>query len=166
LEYILGDKALPEPEEPLEWLPGADPNCFLCQCVAAKDDCRRLVISRRRHAFTVLNRYPYNNGHLLIGSCRHCARLDELDAEAHLELMETLVRMMRLLEKVLHPEGFNVGLNVGRAAGAGVPDHIHWHLVPRWTGDTNFMPATAAANVIPQSLEALWKALTAELAKQ
>ena len=81
------------------------------------------------------------------------------------ELSQTLARIVNLLEKVMQPQGFNIGLNLGRAAGAGVPGHLHWHIVPRWIGDTNFMPALAAVNTIPQALEALWDLLTAELAK-
>ena len=115
------------------------------------------------HTLTILNRYPYNNGHLLIAPRRHVARLDELADDVQLECSQTITRMVSLLERVMHPEGFNVGLNLGRVAGAGVPGHLHWHIVPRWSGDTNFMPVIAGIRVIPQSLEALWEALTAEL---
>ena len=89
--------------------------------------------------------------------------LDQLEACEHLDLSQTVAQMIGLLEKVLKPEGFNVGLNLGRIAGAGVPGHLHWHIVPRWSGDTNFMPVVAGIRVIPQSLEALWEALSQEL---
>jgi ATP adenylyltransferase len=111
----------------------------------------------------VLNRYPYNNGHLLVAPARHVARLDELTADESLEVLQTINRMVALLEQTIRAEGFNIGLNLGRIAGAGLPGHVHWHIVPRWSGDTNFMPITAGVRVIPQSLEALWEILTKEL---
>jgi len=110
-------------------------------------------------SITVLNRYPYNNGHLLIAPRRHVERLDGLLPDEQLELSQTLAQMVALLEKVIQPQGFNLGLNLGRAAGAGLPGHLHWHIVPRWIGDTNFMPMLANVNVIPQSLDALWELL-------
>jgi ATP adenylyltransferase len=103
----------------------------------------------------LLNRYPYNNGHLLIAPREHQATLSELTPETHLETMQTIGRMVELLKRLIKADGFNVGLNLGRVAGAGVPGHLHWHLVPRWHGDTNFMPVVADLNVIPQSLESL-----------
>ncbi len=168
LAYIKGEKdqpAEPSPRE-LEFLPGADPTCFICQAEADADDRRRHVIHRGEHSVTILNRYPYNNGHVMIAPRRHFARLDQLTPDEQLEMAEGITRMVALLERVLAAEGFNVGLNLGRAAGAGLPEHLHWHVVPRWNGDTNFMPATAAVKVIPQSLDALWTELTAELNRQ
>ena len=163
LAYIQHDEGDPKPQPSAEsLLPGADPECFLCRCVPGGDDRQRLVICRSQHTIVVMNRYPYNNGHLLVAPCRHLARLDQFDAQQHLEIAQTLTRMVGLLEAVLHPEGFNIGLNLGRTAGAGVPGHLHWHIVPRWEGDTNFMPVTAAVRVIPQSLDALWEALTGQ----
>ena len=166
LGYILGEKNVADPCEPSQLLSGADPNCFLCQAAPAGHDRQRFVVERGEHAITILNRYPYNNGHLLIAPLRHVARLDELGAEVELELSQTLARMVKLLEKVMAPQGFNIGLNLGRAAGAGVPGHLHWHIVPRWTGDTNFMPILAGVNTIPQALEAMWELLTEELGKE
>jgi len=93
------------------------------------------------------------------------ARLDELGEAAERELFQTITRMTGLLERAMQPQGFNIGLNLGRAAGAGLPGHLHWHIVPRWIGDTNFMPAIAGIHTIPQSLEALWELLTAEVGK-
>jgi len=168
LQYILGDKG----ENSAAWPcrsdhspPDANPTCFLCQAWPPGDDRQRNVVARGEHVVTVLNRYPYNNGHLLIAPRRHVARLDELGAEAELELSQTITRMTGLLERTMQPQGFNIGLNLGRAAGAGLPGHLHWHIVPRWIGDTNFMPAIAGISTIPQALEALWELLTAELAK-
>jgi ATP adenylyltransferase len=126
---------------------------------------KRLVVHRSERTIAVLNRYPYNNGHMLVAPRSHRGRLDELSAEEQLGLAATIAHMVGLLEQVLRADGFNVGLNLGRVAGAGLPGHLHWHVVPRWAGDTNFMPATAAVRVIPQSLEALWELLRAELVK-
>ena len=164
LTYVQGDKSEPAPSRPLTFLSGADSECFLCQNVAATWDCEpdreRGVVRRRSSSIVVLNRYPYNNGHLLVAPCRHVGRLDELTPDEEIELTRTITKMVGLLEKVLHPHGFNIGLNLGQSAGAGLPGHLHWHIVPRWNGDTNFMPILANVNVIPQSLDALWDALT------
>ncbi len=142
-------------------LAGADPSCFLCQCAPGDDDRARLVVERGRHSVTLLNRYPYNNGHLLIAPKRHVARLDELDEAVQLEVALTISRMIGTLDKVLNPHGYNVGLNLGQVAGAGLPGHLHWHVVPRWSGDTSFMSSVAGVRTIPQSLEALWDLLAA-----
>ena len=163
LGYILGEQDAPKPSTDAPVLPGGDPSCFLCRDAIEGDDCGRFIVERGAHSVTMLNRYPYNNGHLLVAPRRHVARLDQIDATEQLDLTQTIARMIALLEKVLKPEGFNVGLNLGRVAGAGVPGHLHWHVVPRWCGDTNFMPVVTGLRVIPQSLEALWEALTAEL---
>ena len=166
MAYILGEDFEEDKDQTrLEFLPGADPQCFLCRSVADHRDRERHVVRRGQHCVALLNRYPYNNGHLLIAPRRHEARLDGLTAEEHLALSQEIAGMVQLLERVLEPEGFNVGLNLGRAAGAGLPGHLHWHIVPRWMGDTNFMPTLAAIKIIPQSLETLWDALTAALKK-
>lgn len=146
-------------------LPGADPACFLCRAVAESADQDNLVVHRGEHSFTILNRYPYNNGHLLVAPQRHLARLDSLSAEANLELVQQLSRLVQALERLMNAQGFNIGLNLGRAAGAGVPGHLHWHVVPRWVGDTNFMPIVASVDVIPQALESLWEMLVQEFAE-
>lgn len=160
LAYIQGDDAKAEGPEPSgELLPGADAGCFLCRGAVTLDPRARHVLHRTENSLAVLNRYPYNNGHVLVAPHRHRARLDELTADEQADLLQEIIRMISLLETVLHPQGFNVGLNLGPAAGAGLPGHLHWHIVPRWNGDTNFMPALAAVKVIPQSLEALWEAL-------
>lgn len=143
---------------------GAEADCFLCQAAAGDDDRRRLVVEHRACSLTLLNRYPYNNGHLLVAPNRHVARLDGLQAAEQLEVAQTIARMTALLERTIRAEGFNVGLNLGRIAGAGLPGHVHWHIVPRWSGDTNFMPTVGGTRVIPQSLEALWEILTEALA--
>ncbi len=165
LAYIVGDKEAPAAGAPLAMPPDADPECFLCQAAADPAAPERHVVHRGNQGLALLNRYPYNNGHLLVAPARHVAKLGDLTAEEHLELSQSLTRMVALLETVLRPDGFNIGLNLGRVAGAGLPGHIHWHIVPRWSGDTNFMPVLAAVNVVPQSLEALHKLLTAEIAR-
>lgn len=167
LEYVQGgeDREQPSPAES-ELLASGDPDCFLCCYAASRDDGRHRVVHRTERSLTVLNRYPYNNGHLLVAPLFHRARLDDLTADEHADLAQEITRMVGLLQSVIRPDGFNVGLNLGRVAGAGLPAHLHWHIVPRWNGDTNFMAVMAAVRVIPQSLEALWGALTTELAKQ
>jgi len=151
------------PEEELAWLDGANRDCFLCRCAADKDDRRTLTVWRGEHSMVVLNRYPYGNGHLLVAPSYHKARLDNLSADEHLEIIQTLARLTGLLERLMNCDGFNIGLNLGRVAGAGVPGHVHWHLVPRWQGDTNFMPVLAGTHVIPQALDALFDLLHREL---
>ena len=143
---------------------GADPHCFLCLADAAADDPSRHVVRRGARVLTVLNRYPYNNGHLLVAPVRHCGQLKDLSPEEHLAISAEIVAMVDALGRIMNPAGFNIGLNLGEAAGAGLPGHLHWHIVPRWRGDVNFMPVLAGIKVIPQSLEALWQSLKAELA--
>ena len=164
LAYIAGDQEKKE-SAPTTLLAGGDSGCFLCQAAADNDDRHRLVVEHGRCSLTVLNRYPYNNGHLLVAPKRHVARLDHLEAAEQLDLVQTIAQMIGLLEQTIRAEGFNVGLNLGQIAGAGLPGHVHWHIVPRWSGDTNFMPTIAGARVIPQSLEALWEILTDALAQ-
>jgi ATP adenylyltransferase len=166
LGYILGQKDASQPGNSRDLIDGADPECFLCQSVPAGEDRQRTVVARGGHTVTLLNRYPYNNGHLLVAPQRHLARLDQLADDVQWEVSQTITRMVDTLEKVMQPQGFNIGLNLGRAAGAGVPGHLHWHIVPRWIGDTNFMPTIAGVHTIPQSLEALYDLLAEELAKQ
>jgi ATP adenylyltransferase len=152
LAYVAADKP-----------PVGDDPCFICRGLSAADDRAHLIALRTPRSVVMLNRFPYNNGHLLIAPLAHKGRLDELDADEMLESQETLRRMVEVLDRLLQPDGYNVGLNLGRAAGAGLPGHLHWHLVPRWNGDTNFMPVAAETKVIVQSLDALYDVLTARL---
>lgn len=140
-------------------IPDHRSRCFLCDIVAGSDDAANLVVERRERTFVVLNRFPYNNGHTLVCPRAHKATLDELSDEEHLELMQATRDMVALLTRVMHPDGFNIGLNLGLAAGAGLPGHLHMHIVPRWNGDTNFMPVLGDVKVIPQALEDLHRAL-------
>jgi ATP adenylyltransferase len=137
--------------------------CFICDGLAANDDRANLIALRTPRSVVVLNRYPYNNGHLLVAPRAHKGSLAELTADELLETMETLRRMVGVLDDLMRPDGYNIGLNLGRAAGAGLPGHLHWHVVPRWNGDTNFMPIVSDVKVIVQALDALYDLLTARL---
>ena len=139
--------------------PAGDDRCFICAGCAEREDRKHLIALRTLRSVVVLNRFPYNNGHLLVAPLAHKGRLDELDRDEILETQETLRRMVAVLDDLMHPDGYNVGLNLGRVAGAGLPGHLHWHLVPRWNGDTNFMPVLGGTKVISQSLEALYDLL-------
>jgi len=163
LAYIQGDIKALQSAADLQLLPGADPGCFMCRAVADTRDRENLVVARGRHTVAILNRYPYNNGHLLVAPLVHKGRLDELVPDEQRETIETITRFVGVLGELLGSEGFNVGLNLGRVAGAGVPGHLHWHIVPRWNGDTNFMPVLSSTDVISQSLEALWDLLTEKI---
>ena len=134
--------------------------CFICRAAADSRDRERHVFFRSETSLGILNRYPYNNGHLLLAPKRHVAKPGDLTEEEMLDLMRQITRWMERLEQEMQPQGFNIGLNLGHAAGAGLPGHLHWHIVPRWFGDNNFMPAIGHAKVIPQSLDALWEILT------
>jgi ATP adenylyltransferase len=143
--------------------PVAGDPCFICTGLAEDDDRRNLIVLRTPLSVVVLNRFPYNNGHLLIAPRAHKGALAELTSPELLEVMETLRRMVGVLGGLMHPDGYNVGLNLGHAAGAGLPGHLHWHVVPRWHGDTNFMPLLADVKVIVQSLDALYDLLLERL---
>jgi ATP adenylyltransferase len=145
--------------------PTADDPCFICRGVEARDQRAQLIVLCTPSSVVLLNRFPYNNGHLLVAPRAHKGNLGELDRNELTETMETLRRMVRLLDRLIHPEGYNVGLNLGRAAGAGLPGHLHWHVVPRWAGDTNFMPILSNTKVISQSLDALYDLLVTQVEK-
>lgn len=162
LAYIQGrDDGSPErPVEPASWRPGADTTCFLCRAAAAVGKEQALgVLERTATSLVVVNRFPYANGHLLISPLDHRGGLDDLDEACLLDLQRCLARWCRIAANTMQAEGFNIGLNLGRVAGAGLPGHLHWHLVPRWSGDVNFMPTVAGVRVLPQSLESLWEQL-------
>jgi ATP adenylyltransferase len=146
--------------------PATGDECFICRAVAgvgAEQDRANLVVHRTELSVVVLNLFPYNNGHLLVTPKAHKARLEELTTEETLDLQLTIRKMTSVIEKKMKPDGFNIGLNLGRAAGAGVPGHLHWHVVPRWNGDSNFMTAVSDIRVLSQSLEALYDLLTEAL---
>ena len=140
--------------------------CFLCDAAKLNaDDSDNLLVAKGKLTFTILNLYPYNNGHLMIVPYAHKADLHSLTKEENLEIMEQLKLCVSALEEVLRPEGFNIGVNIGKASGAGVDDHIHYHIVPRWNGDTNFMPVLGEVKVISQDLLTTKKNLQAAFRK-
>jgi ATP adenylyltransferase len=143
--------------------PAADTGCFLCRGLAGDDDRENLVVWRRAASVVFLNRYPYNNGHLLVAPLVHRGALAELDGPALFEPVETLRLAVGILDRLLRPHGYNIGLNLGRSAGAGVPGHLHWHIVPRWDGDTNFMPVLGQTKVIVESLAEFYDRFVAEV---
>ena len=141
--------------------------CFLCAMLQAPRarDRENLLLVRGKTCLVCLNRYPYNGGHLLIAPRRHVAELADLRPAEHVELLQLAARMVAVLRTVMRPEGFNLGFNLGHAAGAGLRDHLHMHVVPRWVGDVNFMPVLADIKVIPQALEEFYDQVAAELRK-
>jgi ATP adenylyltransferase len=143
--------------------PADEDPCFICRGLSANDDRDHLIAWRRPRSVVVLNRFPYNNGHLLVAPNSHKGQLHELDADEILELQQSITRLVAELGELMKPDGFNVGLNLGKAAGAGLPGHLHWHIVPRWNGDTNFMPVLSDTRVIVQSLDQFWTMLTEKL---
>jgi ATP adenylyltransferase len=145
LEYIKGPK---------------DDECIFCAKPAEGDDRASYIVRRGEHCFTILNAYPYNNGHLMVAPYRHVPSIEELDEEALLELMTMARESLGALRQVYGPEGFNLGINQGKVAGAGVEHHVHLHVVPRWGADTNFMPVIGDTRVLPQSLADSYDALT------
>ena len=134
--------------------------CFLCDYLQQPDGDRdNLVLWRTEHCVVVFNRFPYNNGHLLIAPKRHIASLDGANAAEQVEMMQLMRECQRVLTRAVSPHGFNVGMNFGRCAGAGLPEHMHIHVVPRWDGDTNFMHVCSDTDVISQSLTELYDEL-------
>jgi ATP adenylyltransferase len=130
------------------------PACFLCAAAAnARADPESLLVHRDQRVFVILNRYPYNNGHLLVAPYTHTGDFAALDAPTAADLMHVSQRSVSILQQVYKPHAFNLGLNLGRTAGAGLPDHLHVHVVPRWDGDTNFMPIIGETKVLPESLD-------------
>ncbi len=138
---------------------GEGEGCPFCRAPSLSDE-EGLIVARGRFVFTVLNLYPYNGGHILVCPYRHVADYTELDAGETAELADHTKRSIRALRTASNAQGFNVGMNLGGVAGAGIAAHLHQHVVPRWGGDTNFMPVLGGVRVIPQSLEAIYKLLT------
>lgn len=127
--------------------------CLFDRVPKDQDDRQNLLLFRGRTAFVILNAYPYNSGHLMVAPYRHVADLEDLTEDEMLEVQKLLRDSIRWLKTAYQPEGFNLGVNLGRSAGAGIEGHLHWHVVPRWAGDTNFMPVLGETKVLPQSLE-------------
>jgi ATP adenylyltransferase len=131
-----------------------DPNrCIFCEAVASSDDAANLVVYRGRLSFVILNRFPYTSGHLMIAPFAHVSRLQQADEETAAEIMRLSRFAERVIEEVYRPDGLNLGMNLGEAAGAGIQQHIHMHLLPRWKGDANFMTSVANTRVLSEALE-------------
>lgn len=139
--------------------------CIFCDFPAQDkaQDAVNYIVHRGERAYVILNAFPYSSGHLMVIPYRHANTLDAFDDAALLEVMQLTRLGLNLLKAAFNPDGFNLGVNMGKAAGAGIADHLHWHIVPRWNGDTNFMPALADVRVIPDSLENTYARLRAQL---
>jgi ATP adenylyltransferase len=153
IQYILAPKQPPSAAS------------LFTQIAQSNEDVENLVVTRDRTCFALLNRYPYNGGHLMVVPYKQAADLPELADEELADLMKLTRRCQEVLRKVMRPEGFNIGLNIGRSAGAGIAEHLHIHIVPRWTGDTNFMPVIAGTTVVPEALTDLTLKLRAAFAE-
>jgi ATP adenylyltransferase len=140
--------------------------CIFCDKPREDRDEENLILQRGKTAFVIMNAFPYNNGHLMVAPYRHTAELESLSAEERDELMALAQESLRLLQAAFGPNGYNLGMNLGRVAGAGIADHLHLHLVPRWDGDTNFMPVIADTKVLPDSLQSSYRKLREALQQQ
>lgn len=139
IKYIQGDSG--------------EKGCAFCNALAAGDSAENLIVTRAEHAFVILNKFPYTSGHLMIVPLEHRASLEDLTPAARAEMIELVSQFISVVRSVYRPEGFNVGVNIGNAAGAGIPGHVHIHVVPRWVGDTNFMTAIGQTRVLPETLD-------------
>ena len=131
--------------------------CIFCDARKSLDGFENLVVSRGQYAYVICNRYPYTSGHLMVVPFIHHPELDDFNPETRAEMMELTAKCVRVLRNVYKAQGFNIGANIGSAAGAGVPKHFHLHIVPRWEGDTNFMSAVGETRVLPEALEETYK---------
>jgi ATP adenylyltransferase len=138
--------------------------CVFCNALAKTDNPDNLIILRGERAFVILNKFPYTSGHLMVAPLAHQATLEDLDPATRAELMELTTQCLVNLRKVYHPQAFNLGANIGEAAGAGVPGHFHLHIVPRWNGDTNFMSAIGEVRVLPEDLDETYRRIKAVFA--
>jgi len=127
--------------------------CIFCDFPKENRDKERLILHRGKYSFVIMNNYPYNPGHVMIAPYRHVGKWEDLTDDELLEIMKLSQLMIKALKRAMNPDGFNLGVNLGRVAGAGIDDHVHLHIVPRWNGDTNFMPVIADTKVIPESLK-------------
>jgi len=148
MEYIASDKS------------AVASDCVFCVESTPEHDHERQILFRGAHAFVVMNRYPYSNGHLLVVPYRHLATLTELTRPERAEMFDLVCLAQTVVDEVMAPQGYNLGFNLGVAAGAGIAAHLHWHIVPRWQGDTNFMPVVGELRVIPQHLQRTYELLT------
>jgi ATP adenylyltransferase len=142
--------------------PDAEVRCVFCAMLAGgRPDAETHIVHRGTTVFSILNAYPYTSGHAMVMPVRHVSGLSDLDAAERIEIWTELIHLTEVIDRAYGPEGVNVGINLGKAAGAGIPGHLHIHAVPRWNGDTNFMTAVAEMRVVPESLERTWAKLVA-----
>lgn len=144
MEYILGEK---------------ESGCIFCTRINQDSDKENLILLRGGNNFVIMNKYPYNNGHLMVVPNRHTSEFDSLSDPEKLEMMNLVSKSMNVLKKTVNPDGFNVGMNIGKIAGAGIDDHLHFHIVPRWAADTNFMPVVGQTKIISEDLGETWERL-------
>ena len=147
----------------LQNLEGKREGCIFCQFPQENRDEETYILHRGEHAFVILNAFPYASGHLMVIPFRHVARISDLNDAELLEVNQLVARATEALQKTYNPEGFNIGVNMGSAAGAGIPDHLHWHVVPRWSADINFMTAVGGVRVIPEELSTAYAKIKANL---
>jgi ATP adenylyltransferase len=138
-----------------------DEGCIFCEKPKENNDQKNLIVHRSQHCFVILNKYPYNNGHLMVVPYAHESDLNNLSDDILLDIQHLLQLSLRALQETMEPHGINIGVNLGRSAGAGIVDHIHYHMVPRWNGDTNYMPVLAGTKVVSEALIESWKKLNA-----
>lgn len=136
--------------------------CIFCDFSAKDEDQKNLIVYRSSKCYVILNKYPYNNGHVLVVPYQHTGDLLDLDDATLLDMQQTIRKTVQVMRKIIHPHAMNIGLNMGRIAGAGIDDHIHYHIVPRWDGDTNFMPVISGTKVVSESLQVTRKKLADE----
>jgi len=147
IEYITGEK---------------DKGCIFCDKPCEGNDKENLILFKGKNSFIIMNRYPYSNGHLMVVPYKHTSNMSELDDNERLELMNLTTKCIEILS-IMKPDGFNIGMNLGTAGGAGIDDHLHFHIVPRWNGDTNFMPLIADVKIIPEYLHDTYKTLSEQI---
>lgn len=141
-------------------------NCIFCDFPRENDDEKHLIAHRSRSCFVILNKFPYNNGHVMVVPFRHTGDFLALDDKELLDIQKTIQKTIQVLRNTVHPHAMNIGMNLGRTAGAGIDKHLHYHIVPRWDGDTNFMPVISDTKVISESLKATWTKLREEFGKR
>jgi ATP adenylyltransferase len=140
-----------------------DKGCIFCSKAAEQRDDENLILYRGRQCFVIMNLFPYNNGHLMIAPYNHVPSIEDLDTETLAEMMASAQKCLAAIREAMHPNGYNMGINQGMVAGAGIADHVHFHIVPRWNGDTNFMPVLANVKVMPELLADTYAKIRAQL---
>jgi ATP adenylyltransferase len=149
----------------MKYISSADkqPGCAFCEALKKEDSAENLIVHRGKNSLIILNKYPYTSGHLMVAPLVHVANIEELDAETGNEIFQLITHSTTTLKMVYQPEGFNIGANLGQAAGAGIPGHLHFHIVPRWNGDTNYMSTIGEIRVIPEDIEVTYKRIKEQL---